>query len=125
MLTAAPSLVPTFVLSQTEMEALTPKSDERRTSSRIADQATLLIAPVFGNEPLRSSFQLVVGKDVSAGGISFFYGSSPSFEELEIELGACSAPIHVRAQVVQSRPIVGLEPYYLVSCRFTGRSSPR
>ena len=107
------------------MEALIPKPDERRTSSRIADQATLWIAPLFGSESFDSSFQLVVGKDVSAGGISFFLSSTPNFKDLEIELATGSAPIHVRAQVVQSRSVVGLEPYHLVSCRFTGRALPR
>jgi hypothetical protein len=125
MLTADPALVPTFLLSSIEIEALTPKSDERRTSSRIAEQATLRIAPIFADEPSHSSSQLVVGKDISAGGISFYLGSTPHFAELEIELGPDSAPIYLRAQVVQSRPVVGLEPYYLVSCRFTGRALRR
>ena len=125
MLSAAPVTAPAFLLSASEVEALMPKPDERRMSSRVADQATLWIAPLFGTEAVASSFQLVVGKDISAGGISFFFRSTPSFKELEIELVAGSAPIYIRAQVVQSRPIVGLEPYHLISCRFTGRGSPR
>lgn len=47
MLTADAISVPTFLLSTTEMEALIPMPDERRTSSRVADQATLEIALVY------------------------------------------------------------------------------
>jgi len=125
MLTATPVTAPAFVLSANEVEALMPKPDERRTSSRVADQATLRVAPVVGDALSPSRFQIVVGKDISAGGISFFLSSTPHFQDLEIELGQGAARIYVKAQVVHSKPVVGLEPYYLVSCRFTGRALPR
>jgi hypothetical protein len=105
------------------MEMLVSKPDERRSSSRFADQVELQIAPLFGSEFAGPEFQKVVGRDISQGGVSFFFSSVPHFSDLQIKLGKGAECVCVTAQVVSSNPVAGLEPYHLISCRFTGRAA--
>lgn len=115
-----------FLLSQGEIEKLVLPQDERRSNSRFSDLVTIRIAPMLGDElPRLESFQDVVGRDISQSGVSFFLSTMPYFEDLEIELSQGENVICVMAEVVNSKPVAGLEPYHLVSCRFTGTVAPR
>ncbi len=112
-----------FQLSLHEIESIVFKTDERRSSARFADQVELQIAPVFDDQLPLESFRLVVGRDISQGGVSFFMNNPPFFKELDVELGRGATRICLRAEVVSSKRVAGLEPYSLVSCRFLGRSA--
>ncbi len=109
------------VLSEEDLAALVRPQDERRATQRHAFQVTQRIAPIVGDEfPRREMFRSVVCKDISRGGIAFFLSAAPYFDRLELELSSPTRVLHVQAQVIGSNPIVGLEPYYLVRCQFTG-----
>ena len=110
-----------FALTSEDLDKLVLKHDERRSSSRFSYMVAFRIAPRLANEP--SSFQTVMGRDISEGGISFFLNSKPAYNELQIELGQGETRILLAAQVVGSNPVVGLEPYHLVRCKFTGHVS--
>ena len=60
--------------------------------------------------------------DISVHGISFFWPEEPEFNRLVISLGTDENPVHMLADVMQSKTVyVHDEIRTLVGCRFTGR----
>ncbi len=112
-----------FQLTQDEIDTLIFKPDERRSHTRFADHIEVRIAPLVDDKLPLESFQKVVGRDISKGGVSFFMKNPTYFTELDIELVRGGNRICLRAEALSSVRMVGLEPYSLVSCRFTGRAS--
>jgi hypothetical protein len=63
--------------------------------------------------------------DISVGGMSFFLGSRPEFEEFVVELGTAQGIRFLKAQVVRvCEATLGERVGYVVGCRFIGRVDP-
>jgi PAS domain S-box-containing protein len=96
---------------------------ERRASPRRAYPFVQRIAPWSGDAPPSpNQFFRVQCKDIAEGGIAFFMGRLPDFENLVIGLGHPPKLTYITARVVR---VAGVEHngkhQYLVGCRFTGR----
>lgn len=110
-----------FSLPLADLERLVVTRDERRVSPRFSFLVPLLIVPQSDTATAHGRFpQTVFGRDISAGGISFFCNGAPAFERLEIELRQGDVYCRLAALVVGSRSIGKLHPYHVVHCKFLG-----
>lgn len=117
-----PGLEAADVLTVDEIARLLHVDHERRASPRFPFQVTQRIAPVEPGElPSRADFRRAMCKDVSMGGISFYWPCPFETPQVVIELGKESARFLLRAEALASHPVAGLEPYHLVHCRFVER----
>jgi PAS domain S-box-containing protein len=94
-----------------------------RTSPRRSYQYRQRIAPMYTvSIPTRHDFFEVDCKDISAGGVSFYFDQSPDFNALVVGLGRAPDLAYFTARVarvVEERS--GDKVRYVVGCRFTGR----
>jgi hypothetical protein len=121
----ASELLQRDLLTVDEVADLLGVDFERRSSPRFAYQVSQRIAPLDSDNPRAPlSFQDVLCKDLSMGGLSFYLAEQPTFEYVIIQLGRASQHINARAEVCGCMPIPELRPYWLVRCRFVDRISP-
>ena len=120
-----PGMEAADVLTVEEIARLLQSEQERRASPRFPFQLTQRIAPVGVDEaPEREAFRRAMCKDVSMGGVSFYWAAPFGYPQIVVELGKETTRLLLRAEVLGSQPVVGLEPYHLVRCRFLERLSP-
>jgi len=96
---------------------------ERRLHPRRAYSCRQLIAPMRGDTlPQKSDFFSVECKDISAGGVAFYYHQVPDFKTLVVALGHTSEPAYFFARVVYAMEQPrNTGTVYVVGCHFTGR----
>ncbi len=100
----------------------TPNGQERRTSKRFAYRVIQRWAPmVMGRLPSIDIFRPMLCRDLSKGGISFFWPTKPTHEKLVVEMGPAHDLKYVEARVVSAFVTDADLPEHVVCCRFTGR----
>ena len=117
------------VLTDAEVDAIVACSrDERafsakrREGARHAFPVIQRVAPYErGYLPILSQFRRVQCRDISAGGFSFLWPSSPDFTHVMAALGSPPNLIYVTARVVHCRPANEPQSGFLVGCCILGR----
>jgi hypothetical protein len=115
-------------LTRQELGTLAPAASQPKseltTTERYQFNCSQRAAPWVPGEPLpiAADFQPVKCRDVSAGGISFFWPDKPDFDHVVIAIGTAETPIYMAAQIVHSKAVFMFgEVGYLIGCKFTKR----
>lgn len=79
---------------------------ERRSEERIPVWIKHRVAPVTGPAfPRPEAFVEAMCLDINRSGFAFLWPSAPDFKEAIAELGTCSEPIYVLAEVIHWQPV--------------------
>ncbi|HEX4146345.1 MAG TPA: PilZ domain-containing protein [Pirellulales bacterium] len=98
---------------------------ERRESQRHAFPAVQRVAPCRGTAvPTDNDFHLVRCHDLSTSGISFYWPTSPDFDQVIVALVSPKGTTRVLARVMFHGPQAGQQGQYLIGCRFLRRLGP-
>jgi hypothetical protein len=98
-----------------------PRGCERRTSKRFPYRVVQRWAPmVLGRLPSIDLFRPMLCRDVSKGGISFFWPAKPPHEKIVVEMGPPSDVKYIGARIINCFVIDADLPEYVVCCQFTG-----
>jgi len=93
---------------------------ERRHHARHPYSVNQSFAPVVnGKMPSREMFRPMRCRDISLGGISFYWPREPEFTEIVIELGTTDDKRYVRAKVLGCIVADPQLPEYIVRCKFS------
>ena len=99
-----------------------PDSAERRESQRHSFPAVQRVAPCRGTAvPTDADFHLVRCHDLSTSGISFYWPTSPNFDQVIVALVSGQGTTRVLARVMFHGPQAGQQGQYLIGCRFVRR----
>ena len=95
---------------------------ERRESERHSFPAVQRVAPCRGTAvPTEADFHLVRCHDLSTSGISFYWPTSPNFDQVIVALVSPQGTTRVLARVMFHGPQAGHQGQYLIGCRFVRR----
>ncbi|HEX3724900.1 MAG TPA: PilZ domain-containing protein, partial [Pirellulales bacterium] len=98
--------------------------NDRRQRARSPLNGIQRIAPCKqGTTPADMKFQNVRCKDISSGGIGFYFPQPPDFETVIVALGSEPNCTYLHARVMHCRPIPPEHgPGFLIGCQFIGRA---
>ena len=100
-------------------------SDERRGSERIEYPVIQVAAPCSPGQPVRKwGFFRVRCRDISRGGICFFWPRKPDFDAVLVVLGPRPNALFLTARVAWSKPAEGSESVFLLGCQFLEKVDP-
>jgi hypothetical protein len=71
--------------------------------------------------PTDADFHLVRCHDLSTSGISFYWPTSPNFDQVIVALVSGQGTTRVLARVMFHGPQAGQQGQYLIGCRFVRR----
>lgn len=95
---------------------------ESRRSPRKRYPVIQAVAPYSDHRaPTKAMLSRVRCHDISQGGISFLWPEAPQATYFLVGLRSTADCIWLKARVVRSRPISGLDGEFLVCCRFEQR----
>ena len=60
-------------------------------------------------------------RDISTGGVSFFWTAQPNYDEIVVEMGKPPAFSYFKAKIVGADLTNPDLPDFLIRCQFTGR----
>jgi PilZ domain len=123
-LSVAPESLPAETQTAASLVALMGGSDnaDRRESQRHSFPAVQRVAPCRGTAvPTEADFHLVRCHDLSTSGISFYWPTSPNFDQVIVALASPKGTTRVLARVMFHGPQAGQQGQYLIGCRFVRR----
>jgi hypothetical protein len=123
-LSETPASLPAEPQTAASLVALMGGSDsaERRESQRHSFPAVQRVAPCRGTAvPTEADFHLVRCHDLSTSGISFYWPTSPNFDQVIVALASPKGTTRVLARVMFHGPQAGQQGQYLIGCRFVRR----
>jgi hypothetical protein len=95
---------------------------DRRNTARHAFPTVQRVAPCRGTAvPTDADFHLVRCHDLSTSGISFYWPSSPDFDQVIVALASPQGTTRVLARVMFHGQQGGQQGQYLIGCRFIRR----
>ena len=98
-----------------------PRISDRRASRRFPYLVVQRFAPVLlGRLPDLEIFRPMLCRDLSNGGISFFWPIPPSYGEVVVEIGKAPDLKYFKAKIVNRRMADPDMPEYVIHCQFAG-----
>jgi hypothetical protein len=92
---------------------------DRRDEARRAYPVSQAVAFHHEGElPAADEFRMVMCKDISTSGISFYYPAAPMADHCTLALGREPNVLAVTAKVVHYGPFLGPDGEWLIGCRF-------
>jgi hypothetical protein len=100
-------------------------SAERRGAERLEYPVIQVAAPCFPRQPAcRWRFSPIRCRNISRGGISFYWPRTPDFEDVLVVLGPRAEAIFVTARVAWFKRVEGSDTMFLVGCQFLQKLDP-
>ena len=108
-------------------DALETQNLERRSSERHPYPARQMVAPCSPSSspalrgPAEPMFQEVRCRDISCGGMAFYWPTTADFTEVVVRLSSGPSALCLKARVVQCAPAADPQDGYAISCQFVAR----